>query len=143
MRRRVRAAAGSRTAKGKRRARPAGFGRPVADEFAAARMIGVRSGDDHRFTGIWAVVVRGRVFVRSWNDRDGGWREAFRAEPRGEARCGERRVAVRVRPVRGARLLEAIDRAYAEKYDTKASLRWVRGFRVAWRRATTAELRPR
>ena len=119
------------------------FSRPVVDEFAAAKMIGVRSGREHRFTGIWAVVVRNRVFVRSWSDREGGWREAFRAEPRGQARCGERIVAVRVRVVRGERLLESIDRAYAEKYDTKASLKWVRGFRVPWRRATTAELRPR
>lgn len=110
--------------------------------FARAKMIGVRSGEFHRFTGMWVVVVRGRVFVRSWNDDPGGWREALRAEPRGQAQCGPRRIAVRARPVRGPRLLDAIDRAYAEKYDTKASRKWVRGFRVAWRRATTTELRP-
>jgi hypothetical protein len=35
-----------------------------------------------------------------------------------------------------------VDRAYAEKYDTKASLKYVRGFARARRRATTTELVP-
>ena len=127
--------------------RPAPTKRPtfptsVVEDFATVQMIGLRSGRVHRFTGMWVVVVRGRVFVRSWNDKPGGWHAALRAEPRGEAQCGERRMRVRARPVRGPRLLDAIDRAYAEKYDTKASQKWVRGFRVAWRRATTTELVP-
>lgn len=130
--------ASSRRAPKKRATFPAS----VVEDFEAAQMIGVRSGRVHRFTGMWVVVVRGRVFVRSWNDKDGGWHAAFRTEPRGEAQCGERRLRVRARPVRGLRLLDAVDRAYAEKYDTKASQKWVRGFRVAWRRATTTELVP-
>jgi len=52
-------------------------------------------------------------------------------------------VRVRARPVRGPRILEAIERAYAAKYDTKASQKWVRGFRAPWRRATTTEFVPR
>ncbi|MGE5413343.1 MAG: DUF2255 family protein [Syntrophomonadaceae bacterium] len=103
----------------------------------------MRSGAQHRFTGIWVVVVGARVFVRSWNDGADGWREAFRAQPRGEARCGDREIAVLLSAVRGARLLDAIDRAYAEKYPSPGARHWVRGFRVPWRRATTAELRPR
>ncbi|MGE5413218.1 MAG: DUF2255 family protein, partial [Syntrophomonadaceae bacterium] len=89
------------------RARRPRFPRPVVEEFAVAKMIGVRSGAQHRFTGIWVVVVGARVFVRSWNDGAGGWREAFRAQPRGEARCGDREIAVLLSAVRGARLLDA------------------------------------
>jgi hypothetical protein len=118
------------------------FSGPVLAALAAGKMIGVRSGRTHRYTGVWVVVVRGRVFVRSWNDEETGWRRAFLEEPRGEVRVGERVVRVRAKPVRGAGLLAAIERAYAEKYDTKASLKWVRGFRAPWRRATTTEFVP-
>ena len=118
------------------------FSAPVLAALAAEKMIGIRSGKTHRYTGVWTVVVRKRVFVRSWNDEETGWHRAFREEPRGEVRVGERVVRVRAKPVRGAGLLAAIERAYAEKYDTKASLKWVRGFRVPWRRATTTEFVP-
>jgi len=106
-------------------------------------MVGVRSGRTHRFTGVWVVVVRGRVFIRSWNDKATGWYRAFRGNPRGEVQCGSRRTPVRAKAVRGQGLLEEVDGAYKEKYDTKASQKWVRGFRLAWRRATTTELAPR
>jgi len=119
-----------------------GFADSVLRALAAEKMIGIRSGKTHRPTGVWVVVVRGRVFVRSWNDAETGWRRAFQEEPSGAIRVGERTVRVRTKPVRGPVLLEAIERAYAEKYDTKASLKWVRGFRVPWRRATTTELLP-
>ncbi len=49
---------------------------------------------------------------------------------------------VRAKKVRGERLLDAVDAAYAEKYDTPASLKCVRGFRHARRRATTTEFVP-
>lgn len=114
----------------------------VLDALAVEKMIGIRSGRIHRYTGVWAVVVRGRVYVRSWNDKETGWYRAFLEEPRGEIRVGERVVRVRARTVRGARVIEAIERAYAEKYDSKASQKWVRGFRAARRRATTTEFVP-
>ena len=32
------------------------------------KMLAIRAGtEEHRFIGIWAVVVEGRVFVRSWS----------------------------------------------------------------------------
>ncbi len=123
------------------RARKA-FPAPVLAALTTEKMIGIRSGTTHRYTGIWAVVVRGRVFVRSWNDQETGWRRAFRDEPRGALNVGGRVVRVRAKPVRGTRMIEEIERAYAGKYDTKASQKWVRGFRVPWRRATTMELVP-
>jgi len=101
----------------------------------------VRAGadSDHRFIAIWPVVVDGRVFARSWNQARGGWYRTSLADPIGTLQVGTREVRVRVRRVRGERLRDAIERAYAEKYVTPASLKWVRGFRAARRRDTTIE----
>jgi hypothetical protein len=126
----------------KKKAARRGFSAPILDALAAEKMIRIRSGKTHRHTGVWVVVVRGRVFVRSWNDEETGWHRAFLEESRGDVRVGGRVVRVRAKAVRGAGLLAAIERAYAEKYDTKASRKWVRGFRVPWRRATTTEFVP-
>jgi hypothetical protein len=110
-----------------------------------SQILGVRAGNDpHRFTAVWVVVVNGRVFVRSWNDKPTGWHKAFAKERRGviQLRNGRELRVVAKKP-RGERLLDAIDQAYAEKYHTPASRKWVRGFRVAKRRATTTEFVPR
>jgi hypothetical protein len=119
------------------------FSKPVLALLDAARMLGIRAGADHRFTGIWFVVVGGRVFVNSWNDAASGWREGFRSDPRGAISVGAREIAVRTRPMRGEKLRTAIEAAYAAKYATKASRKWVRGFRAPKRRKTIVELLPR
>lgn len=108
----------------------------------AAKILGVRSGAEHRYTGVWVVVVEGRVLVRSWNDKPTGWYRAFCAEPRGSLRVGTRELAVRARRTRGERLHEAVTRAYGAKYHTAASQKWVRGFAEARRTSTTLELLP-
>lgn len=107
-----------------------------------AKILGVRSGDEHRYTGVWVVVVERRVFVRSWSDKPSGWYRAFRAEPRGSISVGEKAIAVRAAHVRSERLRHAVSEAYAAKYDTKASEKWVRGFAEPDREATTLELVP-
>ena len=120
------------------------FPERVLSLLRGARMLGIRAGtESHRFTGIWFVVVGERVFVRPWNDKPTGWRRAFLDEPRGAIALADREIPVRARQARGERLFDAIDAAYAEKYDTKASLKWVRGFETARRRKTTIELLPR
>jgi hypothetical protein len=108
-----------------------------------SRMLGIRSGDEHRFTGVWFILIGDRVFVRPWYDKPSGWRRALLLEPRGSIRVGDREIPVRARLVRGARLFDAVDAAYAAKYTTKASQKWVRGFSLARRRKTTTELLPR
>ncbi len=106
-------------------------------------MLGIRAGTEpHRFTFIWFVVVGGRVFVRPWNDKNKGWYRALLREPRGALLAHGREIAVLARKARGERLFDAVDAAYAEKYDSKASLKWVRGFALARRRKTTTELLP-
>ena len=118
------------------------FSGPDLEELAKAKILGVRAGTEHRYTGVWVVVVEGRAFVRSWNDKPTGWYRAFRAEPRGSIRLAGREIVVRARQTRSERLRAAVTRAYAEKYNTKASEKWVRGFAEPRRAATTLELLP-
>ena len=111
----------------------------------AAKILGVRAGRraEHKFTGIWPIVVGDRVFARSWTDTPGGWYRSFLDDPLGVIQVGERLVRVRAVTVRTTRLLEAIEAGYAAKYATPASRKWVRGFRTAKRRAATLEFRRR
>jgi hypothetical protein len=48
-----------------------------------SKIIGVRAGSlPHRFIGIWVVVVEGRAFVRSWDQKTTGWYHASGVSPR-------------------------------------------------------------
>ena len=116
---------------------------PLLDLLAGTKIIGLRAGTEHRFTGVWVVVVRNRVFVRSWNDKPTGWRRAFVAEPRGTLQVLDRQVRVRTKAVRSESVLAVVDRAYREKYTSQANLKWVRGFHARRRRSTTMEIVPR
>lgn len=113
----------------------------VAATFAATGYLYIRSGD-HRFIAVWVVVVEGRVFVRSWNDKPGGWYRAFLRQPRGAVKVGDREVPVRAVRPRSPRLVAAATDAYARKYLTPANVKYVRGFRTPTRVATTLELVP-
>ena len=119
------------------------FSKPVLAAIHGNRIIGIRAGIEHRFVGVWVVVMNGRVFVRSWNDKPHGWRRAFLEEPRGAIQIPGREIRVRARSCRSEHLMDAIDLAYREKYKTPASLKYVRGFARARRRGTTTELVPR
>ena len=120
------------------------FSKPILTAVDQAKIVGIRAGTgDHRFLGIWAVVVDGRVFVRPWNDKPDGWYRVFLGEPRGALTIGDREVRVRAKPIRSARVMDAVDRAYATKYNTPGSRKYVLGFRRPRRRQTTTELLPR
>lgn len=118
------------------------FPTATLEELANAKILGVRAGPEHRYTGVWVVVVEGRAFVRSWNDKPTGWFRAFHAEPLGSIQLAGREIAVRARRTRSERLRDAVTRAYAEKYHTKASEKWVRGFAEPHRAVATLELVP-
>ena len=108
------------------------------------KILGIKAGrKPHRTIGIWAVVVKGRVFVRSWDAKDGGWYRTLVDEPYGVIEVNGRKIPVGAVRTRGERLKDAIDAAYAAKYTTPGSLKYVRGFRLERRRATTTELVPR
>jgi hypothetical protein len=115
--------------------------RTVVAAIDASKILGIRAGarSDHRFIGVWPVVVGGRVFVRSWTLKPDGWYRTFLDDPLGTIQVGERQVRVRAVRVRSARILDAIEDAYAAKYSTPASRKYVRGFRTARRREASIE----
>ena len=120
------------------------FSKPVLAALDEIKYLGIRSGSEHRFIAVWPIVLGDRVFVRSWNDKPTGWYRAFLEEPRGAVQLKDgREVRVRAKPVRAQRILDAMEDAYAEKYDTRGSRRYVVGFRRPRRRACTLELVPR
>lgn len=118
------------------------FDGPLVEAVRNAKIIGVRAGAEHRYTGVWVVVVEGRVFARSWNDKPTGWFRAFREQPGGTMQVGELEVPVRASPVRSARIRDAVTAAFGEKYNTKASRKWVEGFAEPARLLTTIEFVP-
>lgn len=122
----------------------AAAGRLSAAVIAAAdtaKIIGVKAGtrSAHRFTGVWPIVVEGRLFARSWTVSPGGWFETFVAERSGVIQLGARQLRVRGVRLRSDRLKDAIEAAYAIKYPTKASRKYVVGFKTARRRRATIE----
>jgi hypothetical protein len=94
----------------------------------------------HRFVGIWVVVVKGRVFVRSWELRATGWYQTLRREPVGEIQVGTRTLQISARIIRSESVLRPVDEAYAAKYSGPGSIKDVRGFRRGRRRASTTEI---
>ena len=107
------------------------------------KILGIRAGSKaHRVIGIWAVVVEGRVFVRSWSLKPRSWFRTFQDEPRGIVVVAGRTIPVRAVLTRSERLKDAVSRAYLEKYDTPGSLKYARDLGRAKSRATTTELIP-
>jgi len=109
------------------------------------KILGIRAGarSEHRFIGVWPVVVDGRVIVRSWTLKPGGWYRTFLEDPLGTIQVGAREVRVRAVRVRSERLRDAVEDAYAKKYATPGSQKYVKGFRTARRREATMEFVPR
>ena len=121
------------------------FSRRIVAAIDESKTLGIRAGarSDHRFIGIWAVVVDGRVFARSWTQKPGGWYRTLLDDPLGTIQVGERQFRIRAVRARGKRIRDAVERAYAKKYPTPGSVKYVRGFRTPRRRDTTMEFLPR
>jgi hypothetical protein len=119
------------------------FAEDVAEAFRRAKILGIRAGSAHRYTAVWVVVVGNRPFIRSWSDKPTGWFRAFLAEAGGSVHLEGRDLPVRATVVRSQRVREAVTAAYAEKYSTKGSRKWVDGFRDPSRAKTTLEITPR
>ena len=121
--------------------------RRFASDIVAAirdgKILGIRAGSQpHRFIGIWAVVVEGRVFVRSWSLKPRSWYRTFLEEPHGAIQVLDKEIPVRAVHTRSERLKQAVSRAYLEKYNTPGSLKYARDMGRAKSRATTTELVP-
>jgi hypothetical protein len=110
---------------------------------AKSKILGIRAGaGPHRVIGIWAVVVERRVFVRSWSMKERSWWRTFLEDPAGVIEVDGRQLRVRAIRTRSERLKDAVDAAYAAKYNTPGSRQYVKDFRTKKRRDTTTELVP-
>jgi len=115
----------------------------VVEAIRNGKILGIRAGSrTHRFIRIWAVVVAGRIFVRSWSLKPRGWYRTFLEEPSGAIEIAGREIAVRALQTRSERMRDAVDRAYLEKYNTPASIKYAKGLGREKSRATTTELVP-
>ena len=119
------------------------FPADVVDAIRDGKILGIRAGTQpHRIIGIWAVVVEGRVFVRSWSLKPRSWYRTFLEEPVGAIQVKDREVPVRAVRTRSERLKEAVDRAYLEKYKTPGSIKYAQDLGAEPCRSTTTELVP-
>jgi hypothetical protein len=116
----------------------------AADVIAAIRdgwSIALRAGSrPHRFIRIWAVVVKGRVFVRSWSLERRSWYRTLLVRPVGVLQVGRKEVPFRAARVRGEALKAAVDRAYLRKYARPGEAGYARDLCGPRSRATTTEL---
>lgn len=137
----TKAARKAKAAKSAKATKPRRFAPSVIAAIDEVAILGICAGarSDHRFTGVWPVVVNGRVFARSWTVKADGWAQAFLDDPLGTLQIGDRLIRIRAKRVRDKRMIAKIEAAYAAKYTTPASQKYVRGFRTARRRATTTE----
>lgn len=91
------------------------FPKDLLAAIAASRIVGIRAGQQpHRIIGIWAVVVEGRVFVRSWSLKPRSWYRTFLEDPTGLLQVGEQQVPIRALRTRSQRLKDLVSRAYLE-----------------------------
>ena len=118
------------------------FDSEIVEAFRKAKIMGVRAGTEHKYTGVWVVVVDDRVFARSWSDKPSGGFQAFRKQRSGMVQIGDLEVSVRGKAVRSARIRDAVTAAFGEKYPTKGSRKWVEGFAEPARVANTIEFVP-
>jgi len=110
------------------------------------RILGIRAGSDsdHRVIGIWAVVVDGRVFVRSYTMKPRSWWWTFLEDPYGEIFVAKRKRGIKVHAVqvKSEKMKEAVSAAYKEKYNTPGSVGYVADLSRSPSRDATTELAP-
>jgi hypothetical protein len=132
-----------RTSGSKPKQAPLSFSADILAALRDTKILRIRAGTgQHRFIGIWVVVVKDRVFVRSWSVKPNGWYRTFLQEPRGTIQVADCKIAVHARCIKSERLRDAVDRAYLEKYNTAGALKYARDLGRAKSRATTIELVP-
>jgi hypothetical protein len=122
---------------------PRRFAGDLVSALRDGKFVYIRAGSEHRFIGIWTVVVEGRVFVRSWSLKPRSWYRTFLENALGAIRVGDRELAVRARQVRSERIRAAVDAAYLEKYNTRGWIKYARDLGSVKSRGTTTELLPR
>lgn len=91
----------------------------VLNRFGSAEEIEISTrrvdGSLHGYVPIWAVIVDGGLYVRSYRGGDGAWYRHATAHPIGAIRAGGRRLEVIFAPA-GQDVCPAVDAAYRAKY---------------------------
>jgi len=108
------------------------------------KILGLRAGKEstHRIIGIWAVVVEGRVFVRSWSLKPSSWYRTFLEDPHGSMFVAELEIPIRALHTHSERLKDLVSLAYKEKYNTPGPIQYVKDMSRKKSRETTTELVP-
>lgn len=105
----------------------------------------VRAGRDReKFTGIWMVVVKERIFGRSYYGAERSWYTALLNGDDAHIKCGKEILPVKgLKPSDLNTLNKAINKAYEKKYLVKAyNKKWVDGLAEPERVARTMEFMP-
>jgi hypothetical protein len=103
----------------------------------------IRAGtSQHRFIGIWVVVVKDRAFIRSWSVKANGWYRTFLKEARGTIQVADHEIAIRAVHNKDERLRDAVDRAYLQKYNSAGALKYAEDLGSPKSRATNIGLVP-
>ena len=119
------------------------FSREILAVLRQGKGLRLRAGTGpHRFIGIWVVVVKNRVFVRSWSVKPDGWYRTLLKEPCGAIRIDDHEMAIRAARVVNESLRDAVDRAYLDKYNSPGALKYAKDLGSTKSRATTMELIP-
>ena len=120
------------------------FPQDILNVIRKEKIVGIRAGSEstHRVIGVWAVVVEGRVFVRSWSMKPRSWWRTFLEDPHGSVVIGEREIPIRAVQTRSERLKDLVSQAYREKYNTPGSVQYVKDMSRKKSRDTTTELVP-
>ncbi|HEX5942640.1 MAG TPA: DUF2255 family protein [Anaerolineales bacterium] len=120
------------------------FDPEILERIRKEKIFGIRAGREstHRVIGVWAVVVEGRVFARSWSLKPRSWWRVFVEDPYGSIFIGEKEIPVRSVQTRSERLKDLVSQAYKEKYNTPGSVQFVKEMSRKKSRDTTTELVP-
>ena len=106
------------------------------------RMLAIRAGSDsnHRVIGIWAVVVEGRVFVRSWSMKPRSWWRIFLEDSHGIIVVGTKEIPIRTIQTRSERLKDLVSAAYKAKYNKPGDIQYVKDMSLKKSKDTTTGL---
>lgn len=117
-----------------------GFSNAMLESIRKEKIIGIRAGATHRIIGIWAVVVEGRVFVRSYSMKPRSWWRTFLEDPQGIMTVGEKEIKVKAVQTRSEHIKDLVSEAYKEKYDRPGDIQYVKDMSKKKSRDTTTEL---
>ena len=120
------------------------FDPKILESIGREKILGIRAGREstHRVIGVWAVMVEGRVFIRSWSMKPRSWWRTFLEDPYGSLFVSDQEIQVRAIQTRSERLKDLVSQAYKEKYNTPGSIQYVKEMSRKKSRDTTTELAP-